>query len=115
MAAFGLHGALLIGGRHPVADAREEWLRSLSKFDIALHCNGDVVDRGHAGNVLDGPLSALRHVVGLLARDRINPQIAAGEIVTTGTLKRAMPVKAGEHWATTLSGVSLGGADIRFG
>jgi 2-oxo-3-hexenedioate decarboxylase len=115
VAAFGLHGALLIGARRPVADAAEEWLRALSNFDIALHRDGDVVDRGHAGNVLDGPLSALRHVVGLLARDRINPQIAAGEIITTGTLTRAMPIRAGEHWATTLAGVSLDGADIRFG
>lgn len=115
VAAFGLHGALLIGERHPVADAREEWLRALSSFDIALHRNGEVVDRGRASNVLDGPLSALRHLVELLAHDEVNPSLAAGEIVTTGTLTQAMLINPGERWTTTLSGVPLGGIDIRFG
>jgi 2-oxo-3-hexenedioate decarboxylase len=116
VAAFGLHGALLIGERHRVSDSnREEWLRTLSSFDIALHCNGEVVDRGHAANVLDGPLSALRHLVELLAHDTVNPAVAAGEIVTTGTLTQAMPVKSSERWTTTLSGVTLDGIDIRFG
>lgn len=117
VAAFGLHGALLVGERHSVSDSnRAEWLRTLSSFDIALHCNGEVVDRGHAGNVLDGPLTALRHLVELLAHeDAVNPAVGAGEIVTTGTLTQAMLVKSGDHWATTLSGISLGGIDIRFG
>jgi hypothetical protein len=30
------------------------------------------VDRGNAANVLDGPLSALRHLVGVLGRDPVN-------------------------------------------
>ena len=115
VAAFGLHGALLIGERHPVAGRHEEWLRGLSNFDIVLHRGGEVVDRGHARNVLDGPLSALRHVVGLLAHDDVNPSLGPGEIVTTGTLTKAMPIRANEHWATTLSGVPLAGIDIRFG
>jgi 2-oxo-3-hexenedioate decarboxylase len=114
-AAFGMHGALLIGKRHPVHEARENWLRTLSSFGIALHCDGDVVDRGNASHVLDGPLSALRHVVGVLERDSFNPRIIAGEIVTTGTLTRAMPIRAGERWATRLADVPLDGADIRFG
>lgn len=114
VAAFGLHGALFIGERHPVGDKAAEWLRVLSDFDITLRC-GEVTERGHARDVLDGPLSALKHLVGLLEKDAVNPQLAAGEIVTTGTLTKAMPVKSGERWTTELSGISLGGLDIRFG
>jgi 2-oxo-3-hexenedioate decarboxylase len=114
-AGFGMHGALLIGERHSLADDPKEWLRTLPNFDIVLRRDGEVVDRGHASNVLDGPLSALRHVVGLLASDGSNPALGAGEIVTTGTLTRAIPIRANEHWATTLSGVPLAGIDIRFG
>lgn len=113
VAAFGLHGALLIGERHPVSGEQDRWLKALSNFEITLSC-GDIVERGHARDVLDGPLSALKHLVGLLAHDRDNPQLAAGEIVTTGTLTSAMPVKAGEHWTTMLSGISLGGIDVNF-
>ena len=114
VAAFGLHGALLIGPRHPVAARAEDWSRTLSTFEIDLARDGTVVDRGRAANVLGGPLSALRHLVDLLARDRVNPPLAAGEIVTTGTLTRALPVAAGETWTTELTGVALDGIRVRF-
>ena len=41
-------------------------------------------------------------------------RLAAGEIVTTGTLTRAFPVAAGEEWTTKLTGVPLEDARIRF-
>ena len=43
-----------------------------------------------------------------------NPPLAAGEIVTTGTLTRAFPVAAGEEWSTKLTGLPLENARIRF-
>jgi 2-oxo-3-hexenedioate decarboxylase len=114
VAAFGLHGALLIGPRHSVAAASEDWGRTLGEFEIDLACDGRVADHGRAANVLDGPLSALRHLVDLLARDRENPPLAADEIVTTGTLTRALPVRPGESWSTGLAGVALDGIRVRF-
>jgi 2-oxo-3-hexenedioate decarboxylase len=49
-----------------------------------------------------------------LVRDQVNPPLAAGEIVTTGTLTRALPVSAGETWTTQLTGVGLDGICVRF-
>ena len=72
------------------------------------------MDRGHASNVMEGPLSTLRHLMDLLANDRANPPIAAGEIITTGTLTKALPVKPGETWSTALQGVALDGISIQF-
>lgn len=114
VAAFGLHAGLFIGERYQIGDDADKWFAPLSNFSITLRC-GDVSESGHARDVLDGPLSALKHLVGLLAKDRHNPQVAAGEIITTGTLTKAMPVKPGEHWTTKLDGIPLGGIDIRFG
>jgi len=114
IAANGVHGALLIGPRQPIAARGGEWQAELSRFDIDLLCDGRHIDRGHAANVLDGPLAALRHLVGLLAHDPINPPLAAGEIVTTGTLTRAMPLKPGETWSTALHGIALDGIRLRF-
>jgi 2-oxo-3-hexenedioate decarboxylase len=114
VAAFGLHGALLIGRRHPVAARVDDWNRTLTSFEIDLKRDGAVADHGRAANVLGGPLSALRHLVDLLARDRSNPPLAAGEIVTTGTLTRALPISAGETWATDFTGVPLDGIRVRF-
>ena len=47
-------------------------------------------------------------------RDQVNPPLAAGEIVTTGTLTRALPVSAGETWTTQITGVGLDGICVRF-
>jgi len=114
VAAFGLHGALLIGPRHSIAAHSEEWSRTLSTFEIDLKRDGTVADHGRALNLLGGPVSAMRHLVDILARDQFNPPLAAGEIVTTGTLPRALPVSAGETWTTGLTGLAPDGICVRF-
>jgi 2-oxo-3-hexenedioate decarboxylase len=114
IAANGLHGALLIGPRHSFAPHAAEWQRALAVFEIDLACDGRSVDHGGGGNVLDGPLSALRLLVGLLARDPLNPPLTAGEIVSTGTLTKAMPVASGETWTATPAGIALERIQLRF-
>jgi 2-oxo-3-hexenedioate decarboxylase len=111
--ANALHGALLIGPRFPVAANAKEWQRTLSTFEIDLKRDGTVMDHGHAANVLDGPLNALRHLMELLAAEDDSPPLAAGEIVTTGTLTRALPIAPGETWTTELFGIALPGLSMR--
>ena len=113
VAADALHGALLIGPPHDIGARADEWLRALSQFEIELYRDGQLMDRGHASNVLDGPLSAVRHLVELLTHDADNPPLAAGEIISTGTLTRALPPKPGETWTTKLKGIALEGASLR--
>ena len=113
VAACGLHGALLIGVRQKL-DGTGSLAASLQTFEIDLYRNGELADRGAGRNVLDGPVFALKHLVGVLAQDRFNPPISAGEIVTTGTLTRALPIGAGETWTTKLTGLALHGASVRF-
>lgn len=108
IAAGGLHAALFVGPRHAIAErSAAEWQQALTSFEIALHRDGVFIDRGRAEFVLDGPLSALRHLIGLLARDAHNPPLRAGEIVTTGTVTKAFPVAPGQTWSTALSGIAL--------
>ncbi|HEY7229093.1 MAG TPA: hydratase [Pseudolabrys sp.] len=110
----GHHAALLIGPRHRIGKDSDEWLRMLTSFEIALFCDGKLMDKGHALNVLEGPLSTIRYVMDLLARDSDNPPLAAGEIISTGTLTRALPVKAGETWTTRLKWIALDGVSLQF-
>ena len=115
VAAFALHGAYRLGPRRPIADApKEGWIAALSRFEISLYRDDELIDRGRARNVLDGPLSALRHLNDLLATDRHNPPLTAGEIITTGTVTRAFPVAPGETWRTSLHGLDLTPMEIRF-
>jgi hypothetical protein len=76
--AFGLHGALLIGPRHPIAARVENWSRTLSTFEIDLKRDGM------------GGRSWLRYecivwtCLGTASSRRYSrARIAAGEIVTT--------------------------------
>ena len=114
VAANGLHGALLIGPRHKIAPAKAQWLRTLSTFTLALACDGKPIERGGGANVLEGPLSTVRHLAALLANDPHNPPLAAGEIISTGTLTLAYPVKPGETWTATPDGIALETATLRF-
>ena len=85
-----------------------------ASFTVDLVCDGTVVDQGRAANVLGGPLTALRHLVDLLASDAVNPPLGAGEIVTTGTLTRVPPVAPGQTWTTVVAGLALEGIGVRF-
>jgi 2-oxo-3-hexenedioate decarboxylase len=115
VASGGLHGALLLGERVDVAVAQApDWHDRLLNFEVDILRDGEVVDRGKGLNVLDGPLSALRHLVELLAADPHNPQLAPGEIVTTGTLTRAFSIAPGERWSTQVRGIALPGLDVTF-
>jgi 2-keto-4-pentenoate hydratase len=111
-AAFGVHGALLLGGRHDIRGDRTRWAEQLAGFSVELLRNGGPVAEGHARNVLGGPLTALRFLVDELARTSGSP-LAAGEIVTTGTLTAACPAVSGDDWSTELGGIEVRGIRIR--
>ncbi|MCB4801661.1 2-oxo-3-hexenedioate decarboxylase [Methylobacterium brachiatum] len=114
VAAFGLHGLLVLGERVRIdPDAAHSWSDGLAGFSVELLRDGVVADRGSAGNVLGGgPLAALRHLVDVLAKDLGSPPLAAGEVVTTGTLTDALPVAPGQVWTARLSGLPLPGFDL---
>ena len=114
VAGNGLHGALLIGPRHDVAANKSEWLRTLPAFTLDLACDGELIERGSGTNVLEGPLSTIRHLMALLADDPHNPPLGAGEIISTGTLTRAYPIKPGESWTATPHGIALEAIGVRF-
>lgn len=111
VAAFGMHGRLLVGPRQSMAGLspaqRAAWADSLANFEIDLLRDGEPQDAGHASHVLGGPLAALRHLVQWLADHPEQPALAAGELVSTGTLTRALPIAAGQRWQTRLRGVNL--------
>lgn len=115
VAACGVHTALLMGPKHDVSKDRVHWLRMIGGFDIELASSGGVTRKGHARNVLGGPLSSIRHCLQVIEHYPGSEPIAAGEILTTGTLTEAMPVAAGETWTTTLKGTELAGLKLTIG
>jgi 2-oxo-3-hexenedioate decarboxylase len=114
-AAFGLHAALVIG-EPCVVDAanREEILGLLPTFRASLRKTGTIVDTGVGANVLDSPALAVAHLARVLDEHPGHPPLAAGEIVTTGTLTDAWPVSAGETWSSDYGELPVGGLTLSF-
>jgi 2-oxo-3-hexenedioate decarboxylase len=114
VSAFALHGGFVLGPRVVLADHPEtDWPAALSGFSLTLLRNGAEADRGHASDVLGGPLTALAHLVEVLSRDPVNLPLAAGEIITTGTATRAFDVAPGEDWQTRIEGLPLPDLGLR--
>jgi 2-oxo-3-hexenedioate decarboxylase len=110
IAAQALHGALLVGPRVPLAALGADPAGALSALRLELWRDGERIAEGVGSNVLDGPLQALGHLVaGLAARGE---RVAAGSVVTTGTLTDAQPLAAGQTWRTTLAGAPLPGLTL---
>ena len=114
-AAFGLHGALMVGAPVAVTDANRAALAAaLPAFELTLSRRDTVIDRGIGSNVLGSPALALAHLARLLAEQPRSPSLAAGEIVTTGTITDAWPVAAGETWSSDYGKLGINGMTVRF-
>ena len=85
-------------------------MAALSGLRLTLSCQGKPIAQGRGADVLDGPVQALGHLVAGLA-DR-GERLAAGSVITTGTLTDAQPLSAGQHWRTAIDGVPLSGLSL---
>ena len=108
MADFALHGRLFVGPRVPVqrfADLAAE----TAALSVTLHEGGHALETGQATIVLDGPLNALRLWVDAMAEHTPQWPIGPGDLVTTGTITDAWPMRPGQRWHTTLGDARLPG------
>lgn len=108
VADFGLHGRLLVGPRVDVSEFAALGAE-LAALQLELHEGRSRVDSGQGSAVLDGPLNALRVWVDAMASQTPQWPINAGDVVTTGTLTDAWPLRAGQRWTTRLSDARLCG------
>ena len=101
VADSGLHGRLLVGPKISIAKlARdsEQLHEVLARACVRLQRNGELVDEGSGANVLGSPLHALMHFVTELRSCPGAPDLAANDVVTTGTWTDAWPVASQERW-----------------
>jgi 2-oxo-3-hexenedioate decarboxylase len=110
-----LHAALLIGPPAPVAQLGPDPVAALEHFSLELFRDGHGVALGRGSHVLGSPLAALAHLLRVLAEQPWAAPLQAGEIVTTGTVTTAQPVRPGEHWHTSLQGLALPGLALNCG
>lgn len=109
-----LHGALIIGPHIAVDKLGDNLPSALESFSLELSCDGEVREQGHGRNVLGSPLTAVAHLLKLLHSQGDVVPIRAGEVITTGTITKAYPIKPGERWSTKLEGIALSGFELTF-
>ncbi|MGE0658481.1 MAG: 2-keto-4-pentenoate hydratase [Reyranellaceae bacterium] len=111
-AAYGVHGALVVGDR---LDVRAAHASELSTFTVALEDEAGLRRDGHASNVLGGPVHALKFLVDEIARYPGCEPLKADEIITTGTLTEAMPLRPNQAWRAEFQGIALNPLRLRIG
>ena len=105
VADAGLHGLLLVGHRVKLGAGTEPQAlaAALASLRVKLYGNQVLKDQGVGANALDGPLQALLHFVQALRSTPGAPTLAAGDVITTGTLTDAHPVHSGDAWRSEIS------------
>jgi 2-oxo-3-hexenedioate decarboxylase len=111
VAACAMHAALLVGEPRSIERLGADVARDIVRFTVTLACDGKARDRGVGANALGSPLAAVAHLAAVLAK-QCKP-LAAGELVTTGTLTGAPAIRPGESWSTTLDGIDLPGLTVK--
>jgi 2-oxo-3-hexenedioate decarboxylase len=108
VAAYGLHAALVVGEPHEVRAGNIAALaESLATFRVTLARDGDPVAEGSGRNSLRSPALCLAELASAAARRMPPEPLAAGELVSSGTLTESQPVAAGQAWAATVDGLPL--------
>jgi 2-oxo-3-hexenedioate decarboxylase len=115
-ADFSFHWRLVLG--QPTVVGPEDNLALLAQrlhdCRVTLSCGGREMDHGVGANALDHPALALAHLADLLSAQPRMESLAAGEIITTGTLTAAFPVEAGQTWGSRRDGLAVDDLIVTF-
>lgn len=113
IAAFGLHGALIIGEPRTMSSASRRHLGMMMRgVSVSVSCDNVLLTAGFGSDILNSPLHALWHLYQMLQNQTRFPQLGAGEIITTGSWTEGRPVSPGQYWQTAYSGIALCGLNL---
>lgn len=117
IAAFGLHGTLIIGEAHVLSSATRANLADiLTAASVSLSYSEGAEftlhSAGFGSNVLDSPVHAVLQLHQTLKTQPQFPPLKAGELIATGTLTDAHAVKPGQTWSSAFSGLALPGLTL---
>lgn len=108
VAAYGLHAALIAGPRRTVdAASIPALVDQLASFTLRLSKNGEVVAEGSGRNALRSPALCVAELASAAARQPQSEPLAAGELISTGTLTESAFIGPGETWTAEVDGIDL--------
>lgn len=108
VASFGLHAALIVGEPLRVeASMIPALVDALPRFKVRLMKNGELVEEGSGKNSLRSPALCLGELGTAIARRPGAEPLAAGELISSGTLTTSCLIATGESWSATVEGLDL--------
>jgi len=114
VASYGLHTALVIGARDEIKpDAVASLVDALAAFKARTYKNGEFVEEGSAKNVLRSPALCLAELAKAVSKRTPNEPLAAGEILSTGTITAGHPAARGDEWKVEVNGLDLPSLTVR--
>lgn len=113
-ADYSFHWKLIVGTPHLIdRDEIVEMEERIRSCQVTLRQGDIVMDRGVGANALGHPATALAFLADIVSRQPRFAPLAAGEIITTGTLTAALPIKPGESWTSEYAGIPVSGLQLR--
>lgn len=114
VAAYGFHAALVVGEPRPLEPGLIPVIvEQLPRFTVRLLKDGQLVDEGSGRNSLRSPALCLRELAAAISRQAGAEPLAAGELVSSGTLTESHPIAPGETWTATVEGLDLPSLTLR--
>ena len=108
VASYGLHAALIVGAPVAVDAAGTSALaEALASFKLQLLRNGEPAEQGGGRNSLRSPALCVAELATAISRRAGAEPLAAGELISTGTLTESRLIAAGDVWSATVEGLSL--------
>jgi len=110
---FSFHWRLVVGAPYAIWSSEIPSLaRQLRDCEVTLKKGDAVMDRGIGANALDHPALALAFLADIISKQPQFDRLKSGEIITTGTLTSALPIKPGETWTSRYDGLPVEGLTL---
>jgi 2-oxo-3-hexenedioate decarboxylase len=115
IAAYGLHRALIVG-EHSLIDAASipALVDRLASFKVRLSRNGELAEEGAGRNALRSPALCLAELAKAALNQESSTPVAAGELISTGTLTGVQSPAAGETWRADAEGLPVAPVTLTF-
>jgi 2-oxo-3-hexenedioate decarboxylase len=84
-----------------------ELLQQLPAFRVRLSKDGQLVQEGWGRNSLRSPALCLAELASAMAKQNGGEPLAAGDMVSSGTLTESTPIQPGATWTTSVEGIDL--------
>jgi 2-keto-4-pentenoate hydratase len=108
VAARGFHAALVIGEPRRIEPGVVSTLvDELPRLKVKLLKDGHLVEEGSGRNSLRSPALCLGELASAISRQPTAEPLAAGELVSSGTLTGSHPIAPGETWTAVIEGLEL--------